>query len=176
VILGLEGIVQPNAFIDSIECPLGVIHFAASQEGLIALMIGNDRAVELESEARRLGYLPKRGANRHTEMLSEELCRYFAGTLQRFDTPVVLHGTPFQARVWETLRQVPSGGVLTYGELAERAGSPKSARAVGAAMARNRIPIVVPCHRVIASGGGLGGFTGGLEIKRALLQLEGVAL
>lgn len=117
-----------------------------------------------------------RGNNTHTRMMRDELLRYFDGKLRQFETPAMLRGTPFQERVWRSLRQVPYGAVLTYGELAQRAGFPKAARAVGAAMARNRIPIVLPCHRVIASGGGLGGFTGGLEIKRKLLRLEGALL
>jgi O-6-methylguanine DNA methyltransferase len=83
-------------------------------------------------------------------------------------------GTPFQERVWAALRLVPRGAVLTYADLAASIGMPRGMRAVGAAMARNPLPLVVPCHRVIAAGGRLGGFSAGLEMKRLLLELEGV--
>ena len=83
-------------------------------------------------------------------------------------------GTPFQRRVWEELRSIPRGTTVTYAELAARVGRPGAARAVGAAVARNPISVVVPCHRVVGSDGSLTGYAGGLERKRALLQLEGV--
>jgi methylated-DNA-[protein]-cysteine S-methyltransferase len=83
-------------------------------------------------------------------------------------------GTPFQRRVWEELRTIPRGTTVTYAELAARIGRPGAARAVGAAVARNPISVVVPCHRVVGSDGSLTGYAGGLERKRALLELEGV--
>ncbi len=83
-------------------------------------------------------------------------------------------GTPFQRRVWQELRTIPRGTTVTYAELAARVGKPGAARAVGAAVARNPISVVVPCHRVVGSDGSLTGYAGGLERKRALLQLEGV--
>ena len=103
-----------------------------------------------------------------------ELQEYFAGQRRQFTLPLDLRGTDFQLRCWRALLQIPYGETRTYAELARTVGSPKAFRAVGAANHDNPIPIVVPCHRVIASDGSLCGFGGGLEMKRALLELEGV--
>jgi methylated-DNA-[protein]-cysteine S-methyltransferase len=105
----------------------------------------------------------------------EQLDDYFAGRLTRFDVPLAPEGTPFQKRVWKVLCQVPYGETISYSELARRAGRPGAARAVGMAMGRNPIAIIVPCHRVIAADGSLGGFGGGLDRKRKLLALEGTS-
>ncbi|MDD3182089.1 MAG: methylated-DNA--[protein]-cysteine S-methyltransferase [Alphaproteobacteria bacterium] len=87
------------------------------------------------------------------------------------ETPILLVGTDFQHRVWSALLDIPAGETVTYGELAARIGKPKAARAVGTALGANPIPLLIPCHRVVASTG-LGGFTGGLPLKKALLQSE----
>ena len=105
-----------------------------------------------------------------------QLDAYFAGRLRAFDLPLRLEGTAFQRQVWAALREIPHGEVITYGELARRVGKPRAARAVGAANGANPIPIIIPCHRVVAAGGRIGGFTGGLALKRRLLALEGVIL
>jgi methylated-DNA-[protein]-cysteine S-methyltransferase len=86
--------------------------------------------------------------------------------------PLDLLGTPFQCLVWHALQDIPYGVTWTYRELAQRLGRPRALRAVGAANAANPVPIVVPCHRVVAAGGKLGGYTGGLDLKRRLLALE----
>lgn len=105
----------------------------------------------------------------------EMLARFARGDLVDVAlTPVVLAGPPFFVRVWAALRRVPRGRVVTYGELAREVGAPRAMRAVGRAMAGNPRPLVVPCHRVVAEGGGLGGYSGGIARKRALLALEGV--
>jgi methylated-DNA-[protein]-cysteine S-methyltransferase len=101
-----------------------------------------------------------------------QLTAYFAGDLTEFDLPLSPAGTPFQHRVWAALREIPFGETASYGELAERIGSPTAARAVGAANGRNPIGIVVPCHRVISSNGTLNGYAGGVDRKKALLALE----
>jgi methylated-DNA-[protein]-cysteine S-methyltransferase len=102
-----------------------------------------------------------------------QLDRYFSKTLTRFSLDYSLGGTPFQRRVWETLAKVPYGTTISYGELARRIGNPKAARAVGMANAKNPIPIIIPCHRVIGKDGSLTGFGGGLDVKQQLLALEG---
>jgi methylated-DNA-[protein]-cysteine S-methyltransferase len=108
---------------------------------------------------------------------AELLTRYFAGEpVEPTALPVDLHGTPFQLRVWNALRAIPRGQVRTYGELAVAIGSPGGMRAVGGANGRNPVAVVVPCHRVVAAGGQLGGFTSGLAFKRLLLGLEGLTL
>lgn len=104
---------------------------------------------------------------------AEQLADYFAGKRQCFDLPVAPRGTPFQQRVWREIAKVPFGETITYAELAARAGSPGSARAAGAATGRNPLAIVVPCHRIVGTGGALTGYAGGLPRKERLLALEG---
>jgi methylated-DNA-[protein]-cysteine S-methyltransferase len=102
----------------------------------------------------------------------KEVREFFAGKRQTFSIPLSMRGTPFQTKVWKALCKIPFGATCSYGELARRIGSPKSARAVGMALGRNPLAIVVPCHRVIGSSGALVGFGGGLEVKRRLLLHE----
>lgn len=90
----------------------------------------------------------------------EQLRAYFSGEARSFDLPVHAEGTEFQRRIWDELTRIPYGQTVTYGELAARVGRPGAARAVGQANARNPVPVVVPCHRVLASGGGIGGYVG----------------
>ena len=106
------------------------------------------------------------------EKALEELGQYLQGLRRSFDLPLAYQGPPFFRQVWEALRQVPYGQTLSYGELAKLAGRPGSARAVGSAMRKNPLLLLVPCHRVVGSGGKLGGFSCGLEWKRFLLNLE----
>ena len=101
-----------------------------------------------------------------------QLREYFAGKRSDFELPLAPEGTAFQRSVWGKLREIPYGETISYGELARRVGNPKASRAVGSANGKNPIPIVIPCHRVIAGDGGLGGFGGGLPTKEALLALE----
>jgi methylated-DNA-[protein]-cysteine S-methyltransferase len=102
-----------------------------------------------------------------------QLEEYFAGERTEFDVPMELDGTQFQREVWAELSRIPYGETISYGELARRVGRPKGPRAVGQANGRNPIPIIVPCHRVLASNG-IGGYGGGLPMKRALLAVEGL--
>ena len=117
-----------------------------------------------------------------TDTLGREIVRqvrdYFSGTRRDFDLPLAVAGTEFQGRVWAALRRIPAGEVRTYRDVAVEIGSPKGVRAIGQANRANRIPILIPCHRVVASGGGLGGYAGsetgaGVEVKRWLLRHEG---
>jgi methylated-DNA-[protein]-cysteine S-methyltransferase len=115
------------------------------------------------------------GWERDDELLADarrQLTEYFAGERTTFDLPLRPAGAPFQLRVWEALLRIPYGETASYGELARALGHPTAARAVGAANGRNPIAIVVPCHRVIGANGSLTGYAGGLECKRALLDLE----
>ena len=102
----------------------------------------------------------------------KQLNEYFSGARKEFDLPLSLDGTEFQVSVLEALQTIPYGETTSYGAIAKQIGRPKAVRAVGAANGRNPIPIVVPCHRVIGSGGDLTGFGGGLDTKEALLRLE----
>ena len=103
-----------------------------------------------------------------------QLQAYFRGELRAFDVPIAPRGTEFQVQVWSALVDIPFGVVCSYAQLAARLGRPGATRAVGAANGSNPIPILVPCHRVVGSDGSLTGYGGGLERKKALLELEGV--
>jgi methylated-DNA-[protein]-cysteine S-methyltransferase len=101
-----------------------------------------------------------------------QLGEYFAGVRTKFTLPLALEGTPFQKSVWSVLLEIPYGATISYAELAKRVGTPRAARAVGGANARNPISIVVPCHRVVGADGALTGYAGGEERKRWLLDFE----
>lgn len=108
--------------------------------------------------------------------VEEELTEYFLGQRQDFDLPLSPVGTPFQRRVWQGLREIPWGEVISYGELARTLGCPGGARAVGAACRSNPIPVLIPCHRVVGGDGSLTGYAGGMELKCSLLELEGISI
>ena len=104
--------------------------------------------------------------------VKEQLRCYFKGELRQFDLPLAPKGTRFQLKVWQALRGIPYGQLVSYKDIAQAVGNPKAVRAVGAANGRNPIPIIVPCHRVIGSDGTLTGFGGGLQTKQRLIDLE----
>ena len=106
------------------------------------------------------------------ERAEGQIREYFDGRRQEFDLPLTFAGTDFQKKVWHALTEIPYGETVTYGALAERIGCPGGARAVGAANHCNPLPILVPCHRVVGVGGNLTGYAGGVEMKKALLELE----
>ncbi len=107
----------------------------------------------------------------------KELADYFAGRLKKFSQKTSFKmGTDFQKRVWKALAKIKYGEVVTYKELSEMIGKPEAARAVGNALGKNPLPLVIPCHRVIRTDGAMGGFTGGTDIKKTLLGIEGVKL
>ena len=135
---------------------------------------------EEEGHITRL-YLPNTPTPRlmphETPLLSrarEQLLGYLAGERKEFDLPLAPQGTPFQQKVWKTLREIPWGETRSYKDIALAEDCPKGFRAVGMANHRNPIPIFIPCHRVIAADGSLGGYAGGLELKKALLTIEGM--
>jgi O-6-methylguanine DNA methyltransferase len=126
---------------------------------------------QLAAVRRRIGATSE-GSSPLLDRLEEQLTEYFAGRRTAFDLPLDLPGSAFQERVWAELRRISYGQTISYRELAGRVGAPAASRAVGRANGSNRLAVVVPCHRVIASGGGLGGYGGGLTAKRWLLDLE----
>ncbi len=109
-----------------------------------------------------------------TERCVDELMRYFNGTLNKFTVPIQLSGTPFQNKVWQALTEIPFGASMSYSDLAIRLGDLKCIRAAGTANGKNKIPIIVPCHRVIGKDGSLVGFSGGIDKKKWLLKHEGI--
>jgi methylated-DNA-[protein]-cysteine S-methyltransferase len=105
--------------------------------------------------------------------IKSQLLAYCKGELKEFDLDLLVEGTEFQKKVWEEMQKIPYGKTRTYGELAEKVGNPKGARAVGMACNKNKIPVIIPCHRVVGKNGKLTGFAGGLDIKELLLKIEG---
>ncbi len=105
-------------------------------------------------------------------LVKDQLQSYFSGNRTHFDLTLAPRGTVFQLKVWKALRSIPYGQLVTYKQIAERIGNPKTMRAVGGANGRNPLPVIVPCHRVIGSNGKLTGFGGGLDIKQRLIDFE----
>ena len=112
------------------------------------------------------------GSNVHLKKLTDELARYFDGTLKRFTVPLLCPGTPFQEAVWKRLQEIPYGQTISYAQLAKAVGRPSAYRAVGRANGDNRLAILIPCHRVVQKDGQLRGYGGGLWRKQFLLDLE----
>jgi methylated-DNA-[protein]-cysteine S-methyltransferase len=157
-------------FSTQVATPFGPLTLLASHDALVAvrfeahhplLMLHRAPAVEV-----------RRGEHAVLAQAERELHEHFAGERTRFSVPLEPRGTPFQQRVWHTLRAIPYGETRSYGQLAAAIDQPTASRAVGAANGRNPLAIFVPCHRVIGASGALTGFAGGHEVKRFLLDLE----
>ena len=149
------------------------LHLAATERGVCALSFVESTNEFLLQQARTTGDQDwERDASPLIDLARLQLNEYFAGKRSRFEVPLDLRGTPFQEKVWRALLDIPYGETRTYAQIAAQIGSPSAVRAVGAANGANPVAIIVPCHRVVATGGGLGGYGGGLEIKKRLLALE----
>ncbi len=150
------------------DSPLGPLMLAATARGLAGLWF--------DGQAHHPGPLDA-AQDPHQAFIaqaSEELARYWRdGAAARFRVPLDPQGTPFQQAVWRTLREIPAGATSTYAAVAARSGRPQAVRAAGAAIGRNPLSIIVPCHRVLGRDGSLTGYAGGLPRKQALLRLEG---
>jgi methylated-DNA-[protein]-cysteine S-methyltransferase len=161
---------------DFAETPVGTLLVAATDHGLCRISFDPEPERELEWLARAYGLRVLR-ASRPLDRPRRELDEYFEGTRKEFELPVDLAALPsFQQLVLAELQLVPYGATATYGGLAERIGRPRAARAVGGALNKNPVPIVVPCHRIVGASGSLVGYGGGLERKEKLLALEGAVL
>lgn len=154
-----------TTFYTTIDSPLGKVLLAKNDDGLVLINLqGGTTAKSPEAD-----WLLR------PEMFATEIAQfqaYFAGELQSFSLSLAPQGTLFQQKVWQALQEIPYGETISYGTLANQIGQPKAARAVGLANAKNPLPIVVPCHRVVGSNGKLTGYAGGLHFKEALLALE----
>lgn len=153
--------------------PLGVLLVAADADGITDLAIGAREDDFARGVAARRGASPALDNGRFPE-LGAALEDYFNGKPVSFQVPLNPFGTAFDRLVWSALSAIPWGAALSYGDLAEAIGKPGAARAVGGACARNPIPIIIPCHRVLGSGGSIGGYSGGEGVKEKLLILEGI--
>ena len=158
--------------ISSMKGPWGDLWMASTEDGLCAISIrGGKEGISAELSGRRVDFSMTVDGKRHREA-EKQLEEYFAGKRKAFDVPLDLWGTPFQQEVWKALLRIPYGETRSYRDIAQSVGSPKAVRAVGGANGKNPVPVIVPCHRVIRSDGNLGGYGGGLDIKRELLDLE----
>ena len=153
------------------ESPIGPLTVIASERGLVAIEWGNGSS--LRKAKTPVNY---QNSAEKTAIYLGQLREYFAGERKEFAFPLDLRGTEFQKRCWQALLEIPYGHTVSYAAIASAVGSPRAFRAVGMANHHNPIPIVVPCHRVIASSGGLCGYGGGLGMKEKLLRLEGAIL
>jgi methylated-DNA-[protein]-cysteine S-methyltransferase len=154
------------------------VNYAYLETPVGTLLIAGDDAVleRISFPSRGRTAKPERGWQESPRGAVAEAIRqlrdYFAGKRTGFDLPLAPKGTEFQRAVWRQLQEIPYGETISYGELARRVGNPKASRAVGSANGANPLPIVIPCHRVIAGDGSIGGFGGGLPTKEILLALE----
>jgi methylated-DNA-[protein]-cysteine S-methyltransferase len=158
---------------DVVDSPVGPLFVAASDRGLAAISFRSDPEEQLDRLARIAGPRVLRSP-RSIDLARRELDEYFEGERRAFDLSLDLRGLPsFTISVLKQLARVPYGKTTTYGALAAKVGRPRAARAVGTVMNRNRIPIVLPCHRVVGANGDLVGYAGGIDRKVRLLELEG---
>jgi methylated-DNA-[protein]-cysteine S-methyltransferase len=150
-----------------IDTPLGPMTLAASNDGLAGAWF--------DGQAHHPGPIdaPVNPSQRWLKQAAVELAAFFAGRRRSFSVPIDARGTEFQRSVWQALQRIPCGELHRYGELAAQLGRPAAARAVGAAVGRNPVSVIVPCHRVVGADGSLTGYAGGLPRKEALLALEG---
>jgi methylated-DNA-[protein]-cysteine S-methyltransferase len=146
-----------------VPSPLGALRLTAADDAIVSLDWAGAAAPMGDSDPLLI-------------RAQEQLAAYFAGDLDRFDLPLLPAGTPHDRAVWREMQAIPRGATRTYGEIARAIGS--SPRAVGTACGRNPIPVIIPCHRILAAHGGIGGYSGagGTETKRRLLALEGAML
>lgn len=155
------------------QSPLGKMIIAATDKGLAGLWFEGQR--HLPPELAGVIQWPSDPEHPVLQQVMTQLTEYFTGQRTQFDVPLDLaYGTAFQQSVWQALLKIPQGDTASYGEVGRRIGKPAAVRAVGAAVGRNPVSIIVPCHRVMGASGALTGYAGGLERKAALLTLEGV--
>ena len=160
-------------YYSDIDTSLGKLWSAISVKGLVRLNISCIEANFLEELSRQIHSEPEYRPGKLDD-LSFWLDKYFEGKRVLYNEPFDLRGTSFQKRVWKEIFKIPYGKLTSYGLIAKDLGKPKASRAVGNAVGQNPISIVIPCHRVVWSNGGIGGFGGGLRMKRYLLNLEGL--
>lgn len=144
------------------DAPIGTLHIGADKAGICRISLGQGSVVEPGTDE----------VSEYLRQVTRELDEYFAGKRSTFEVPLSFHGTEFQKKVWQALQNIPYGETRSYGEIAKWIGCPKAARAVGMAIHRNPVMILIPCHRVIGKDGSLTGYAGGLAVKKFLLELE----
>ena len=161
-----NGVIMQIRIIDS---PVGKLSIATQNDAILAISFSafNDNYLP-----KLLTYPAMEIPGSSHEHLETQLKTFFSGKDPHFSLHLSLHGTTFQLKIWEACASIPYGETRSYADLAKMIGNPKAVRAVGTALGANPIPIIIPCHRVIGSNGKLTGFAGGLDVKKALLDLE----
>ena len=169
----MEGFASVRVFYEWIDAPFGKVFLAKTERGLCRVSFRR-KEDDLVDDLEKRELLPEKGAGQ-LDRERRQFDEYFEGKRRHFELLVDIRwGTPFQRKVLEAASEIPFGHCECYTDVAERIGHPKAQRAVGNALGKNPVAIVVPCHRVVASGGRLGGYTGGLDIKRTLMSIEGI--
>ena len=162
---------MPQAAQRTLRTPVGVLRVTASERGVTAVERVSRASVASRAKVLTRTRVSTR-AERHADRAVRQLREYFAGTRRNFTVPLHLEGTEFQQQAWAAMCDISYGRTMSYAQQAKAIGKPKAVRAVGSANGANPVPIIVPCHRVIASDGSLGGYALGLTMKRYLLALE----
>jgi methylated-DNA-[protein]-cysteine S-methyltransferase len=148
----------------AMQSPIGKLHLVSDDKSLLSVGLGGPKpSLKFKSGGEACAVL--------TEAVTQ-LEEYFRGERVKFNLPTKMNGTEFQLKAWRSLANIPYGKTISYREQAEKLGAGKAFRAVGSANGRNPLPIIVPCHRVVASDGTLGGYAGGLKMKAQLLEIE----
>ena len=152
--------------------PIGKILIAAVKEGVVKISFSTESTSELENYCHRHLGTGVREGSEYTRYAKQQILKYLEGKSQSLDFPVIHLNLPFRKKILEIERNIPYGETRSYGEVAKMVSNPRASRAVGSANAENPLPLYFPCHRIIAYNGGLGGYGGGLGVKKYLLDLE----
>jgi len=151
----------------SVATPLGTFRVSCDDQGLTEIILPGTNCTTPEDET-----VMAKAPPALLQLAAKQIIEYCKGRRTIFDLPLSVNGTVFQQQVWDIIHHIPYGQTMSYGEIAKQLGSTGKARAVGGAAHANKLPLVIPCHRVIGSNGTLTGFAGGLELKESLLHLE----
>lgn len=160
-------------FLHSFDTPIGTIRTATTEKGLALISLPGESQRFFEGRIEKLfSECEIRSGGKINKQAEKQLTAYLEGRLKKFTLELDIHASPFYKKVLKRVAKIPYGKTMSYGEIACAVGHPRAYRAVGTANANNNLPLVIPCHRVVASTG-LGGFGGGLQMKKRLLKLEG---
>ena len=152
--------------------PIGKIYIAAVKEGVVKISFSTESPQELEKYCQKYLGVGVQEGSEYNRDAKEQILKYLEGKSQSLDFPVIHLNSPFRQKVLEAERNIPYGETRSYGEVAKMVNNPRASRAVGSANAENPLPLYFPCHRIISYNGGLGGYGGGLGVKKYLLDLE----
>ncbi len=166
-----------HIYVDISDSSLGAVLIAQSDTGVCAILIGNDRDMlqaDLRARFPKITFVPYSNATQpnYLERIANDIVRAIESPKSITAIPMDVRGTDFQKQVWRELQKIPLGSTVSYGEIAQSIGKPKSYRAVAQACAANKVAVLIPCHRVVRSDGNLSGYRWGVDIKRTLLQRE----